>query len=176
MSLISSIEYKLYNEGNLGSRTLTCPFLIYLQRDASKCIRLHFLPHSTIFTSLGKDVTWFGESKGTETNAWLLKQALRPTSKMVYRRYSKLKSWNQTCLPIGWALTSTESLKLNGQCLNKSIKITFPVNSVLGSETTDHKLMQPQYPFHWWLSEKVMDTFFFRALILNFWQATKFQS
>ena len=52
MSLISSIEYKLYDEGNLGSRTLTCPFLIYLQRDARQNVldRIFFLTAPYTFT------------------------------------------------------------------------------------------------------------------------------
>ena len=33
-------------------------------------------------------------------DAWLLKQALKPDTKMIYRRYSNLESWNQTCLPM----------------------------------------------------------------------------
>ena len=34
-------------------------------------------------------------------HAQLLKEALKSDTKMIYRRYSKLESWNQTCLPMG---------------------------------------------------------------------------
>ena len=74
----------IYNEGNLGYRTLTCSSLIPLPKDTSKYIRQFPPPR-------------------------LLKEALKPDTKMIYRRYSKLESWNQTCLPMGLALASSNS-------------------------------------------------------------------
>ena len=41
------LELNIYNEGNLGSRTLTCSSLIPLLKDASKYIR-QFPPYSML--------------------------------------------------------------------------------------------------------------------------------
>ena len=63
----------------MGCRTLTCSSLIPLPNGYVKV-------YPTI-SSL--------------QHARLLKQALKPDTKMICRRYSKLESRNQTCLPVG---------------------------------------------------------------------------
>ena len=75
-------------------------------------------------------------------HARLLKQALKSDTKIIYRRYRKLES-NVFTNGLG---PDVFKFTLKGHCLGKSIKFTFPVNSVLRPLTTDQGPVCPKSP------------------------------